>query len=322
MLPGNDGLRSGSERDVCRVERSRVSPRVPAGLLLGLLAFREGWAVCRFPNPLAALPSVLASLALGACLWWVAHRQVGWRGALVALALFALSPVGTPGAPAFLEAPAALGLFAMLYTAVGVAHTLQGPRRKWPPRMVMMALLSAYTAWLDPLAALEALVLSAVAMLYLAEDRRRFVVPLLLGWGAAAGTAGLLRSNLSAVLPGRLPVAPLLPFVVRPSSYLLGPLHANAGVLLAVVCGLSLWAISRRTRYFGNTAPLAAVAGFVLFDVMVSRKMTVLNGCTLPFALLFVAGTCADGFETRGKRFWQVAAAFSIVVQLAAALGR
>ena len=31
------------------------------------------------------------------------------------------------------------GLYGLVYTAIGVAHAMQGPRRKWRPRIVLLS---------------------------------------------------------------------------------------------------------------------------------------------------------------------------------------
>ena len=74
------------------------------------------------------LPFIFCGLCLGAALWWVTRRLFGDEGGFVALALYCFSPeivraCTYPNA----EILAAFGVFAAVYTAIGVAHAMQGP---------------------------------------------------------------------------------------------------------------------------------------------------------------------------------------------------
>lgn len=232
-----------------------------------------------------------AAIALGGCLWWVAQRQVGGEPAALVLALY----VSTP---AVLRSPAAclpaLGLFAMLYTAVGVAHALAGPRRKWPGRIGLMAAACTLTGWAQPLACAAGLVLALVAMLFLMEGQRRLLPLLFLLWGAAAWGA--------ALLPHPWPVA----------SVAVKPVWPNAGLVLVLVGALFPWARHRRSRYFGHSAPLLAtvlIAGLWPW----AGSSALLWG--LPFALLFVAGVLDDASSELRGRVWSVSGWAMVAVQ-------
>src|SRR5579863_4029976 len=88
---------------------------------------------------LLRLPFLFAGFVLGAALWWVTRRLFGNFGGYTALALFCFSPAViqasiTPGP----EILAALGVFAGVYTCIGVAHAMQGPRRRWRPRILLL----------------------------------------------------------------------------------------------------------------------------------------------------------------------------------------
>jgi hypothetical protein len=83
---------------------------------------------------LLRLPSLSAGCLLGAGLWWVTRRLYGNLGGYTALALFCFSPpilkaCVTPSPEIF----AALGVYGAVYTCIGVAHAMQGPRRKPGP---------------------------------------------------------------------------------------------------------------------------------------------------------------------------------------------
>lgn len=83
---------------------------------------------------LLRLPFLAAGCLLGGCLWWVTRRLFGNRAGYMALGLYCFSPAilracAAPNA----EVLAGLGVFGGIYTCIGVAHAMQGPRRKWRP---------------------------------------------------------------------------------------------------------------------------------------------------------------------------------------------
>ena len=243
-------------------------------------------------------------LALGGCLWFVAARQVSHAAALLALGLFVFSPEAWHPDR---SAVTALAVFVLLMTAVGVGHALQGPPRKWPPRFVLLALCSAAAALMQPCLAWAALVAAAAAMLYLAERRRVWVAPILLGLAAIAGLAALFRPNWIATWP---------------ALFALQPLHLRleqwAGILLALAAGLALWIASPRSRFFGHTAPLFAAALLAaMFRVCGTGAGADARACALAPALLFVAGVFADGFDSNHRRWWQALAFAACAAQAA-----
>ena len=88
---------------------------------------------------LLRLPFLAAGCMLGAGLWWVTRRLYGNMGGYTALALYCFSPAVLNAcvspSPDIL---AALGVYGGIYTCIGVAHAMQGPRRKWRPRIVLL----------------------------------------------------------------------------------------------------------------------------------------------------------------------------------------
>ena len=95
----------------------------------------------------------------------------------------------------------AFGLFASLYTAMGVAHAMQGPPRKWRSRIVLLTLTLAFTAASHVAAFLLALLLSIGFMAYLAVGRRAYIVPIMMA--AIIGTLLLVFASYDFSL-GRL----------------------------------------------------------------------------------------------------------------------
>ena len=88
---------------------------------------------------LLRLPFLFAGCALGGCIWWVTRRLYGNLGGYTALALYCFSPAVLKACVApNPDVLAALGVFGGVYTCIGVAHAMQGPRRKWRPRIVLL----------------------------------------------------------------------------------------------------------------------------------------------------------------------------------------
>ena len=106
-------------------------------------------------------------------MWWVARRLFDDEGGYVALALYCTSPamitISSNIGPEIILAWSSLGL---IYTAIGVAHTLYAPPRKWVPRIAILGLSIGFalaTFWWS-----VTLVLLAFGyMIYLAPGCRR-----------------------------------------------------------------------------------------------------------------------------------------------------
>src|SRR6476620_2869965 len=104
------------------------------------------------PRPwLLRLPFIIFGLWLGGALWWVARRLFDDDGGYVALALYctssAMIKISSDIGPEIILAWSSLGL---IYTAIGVAHTLYAPPKKWVPRIVILGLSIGFalaTAW-------------------------------------------------------------------------------------------------------------------------------------------------------------------------------
>ena len=131
-------------------------------------------AALAVPRPwLLRLPFAIFGVWLGAALWWVARRLFDDAGGYVALALYCTSPamviISSNIGPEILLAWSSLGL---IYTAIGVSHTLYAPPKKWAPRIMILGLSIGFalaTVWWS-----FTLVLLAFAfMMYLAPGCRR-----------------------------------------------------------------------------------------------------------------------------------------------------
>ena len=255
------------------------------------------------------LPFLGAGLLLGGVLWWVTRRLYGNAGGYVALALYCFSPpllrLTVMPNPEILTA---LGLFAAIYTAIGVAHAMQGPRRKWRPRIVLLTLALGVVAT-SHIAALPVVMgLSLVLMLWIADGRRSLVLPVLLVAGAGAMLLLFACYNFS---PDAFSYvfrsdAGQLGFSLEPARRLYATM-GNGGLTVAAVAALWLYLALKRTIYFGNTTPLLLAAVLsVLVTVGVPGMPQV---WALPFVCAFVAGVFADAFEMPKGRVVMAAAA-------------
>ena len=245
---------------------------------------------------------LLSGICLGGALWWVTRRLFGNLGGFIALAFYCFSP---PVIHACTypnnEILTAFGLFATLYTFMGVAHALQGPPRKWRPRIILLTLTLGFTATSHVAAFLVAMLLAAGLMVYLAEGRRIYILPILLM--VTAGTMLLVFASydfsLDAVSYFFRSGAGRIWFSLQPARYWLPDLR-NAAITLTAVVALLLYLPTRRSRYFGNTVPLLlTVLFFTLVTPGVSSEATL---WALPFLFTFIAGVFADFLETRYRR--------------------
>jgi hypothetical protein len=262
---------------------------------------------------LLRLPFLLAGCVLGGGLWWVTRRLYGNLGGYTALGLYCFSPAVlkaclTPNA----ELLAALGVYGGVYTCIGVAHAMQGPKRKWRPRMVLLtAAFGAAAA--SHIAALPVVVLlGLVAMLWVAEGRRAQVLPVVL---AAAAGAMVLVFACYGFSPDAFSYlfrssAALLWVSLEPAKRFFAGL-GNAGTTIASTAALVFYLGLRKARYFGNTAPL--LCALALFPLVLAGVPGSPLLWGLPFLLTFVSGVFADAYEGPHGRL-AVAAGGAIVL--------
>lgn len=265
---------------------------------------------------LLRLPFLFAGVVLGGALWWVTRRLYGNLGGYTALALYCFSPAVlkacvTPSPEVF----AALGLYGGVYTCIGVAHAMQGPRRKWRPRIILLTVIfgmaaAAHIAAL-PLVALLGLLL----MFWIAEGRRSQLLPILLFAFAGAllllfAAYGFSPDAFSYLFRS---AAGFLWFSLDPARRFFASL-GNAGITIAAVAALILYTGLRRSRYFGNTAPLLCFFALAALITTGVRATPIL--WALPFLLTFIAGVFADAYETNRARLYLAAAGAIVLLQV------
>jgi len=262
---------------------------------------------------LLRLPFLAVGVILGGGLWWVTRRLYGNFGGYTALTLYCFSPAilracVTPNP----EILATLAVYGGVYTCIGVAHSMQGPKRKWRPRIVLLTVLFGVAA-ASHLLALPAVALIGMAlMLWIAEGRRGQILPVILI--AASGSMAFLLICY-AFSPNAMS------FLFRAQNIFLSlslePAHRlffalpNAGVTVAVAAALMLYLGVRRSRYFGNTAPL--LCALALLPLVMPGASATPSLWALPFLLTFIGGVFADAYETPQGQ-WAIAAAGSIVL--------
>ncbi len=258
---------------------------------------------------------MLAGLALGAALWWVTRRLFGNEGGFVALALYCVSPeiIRACTYPNN-EILAALGVFAAIYTAIGVSHAMQGPAHKWRPRIVLLIACFGFTAAAHVSAVLMAFLFGIGFMIYLAEGRRASIIPITLL--SAFGTLLLLFASY-AFRPDPFSyvfrsAAGRLWLSLEPARLFFTSLP-NAGVTLAAGAALLLYLSFRRSRYFGNTVPLLVAVSLLL--LITNRAQTQPWLWAIPFLLTFIGGVFADALESRQRRLFLFAFGSLLVAQ-------
>ena len=264
---------------------------------------------------LLRFPFTMAALLLGGALWWVTRRLFGNLGGFVALAFYCVSPaIVAAGSQPNAEITTALGIFATIYTAIGVAHAMQGPRRKWRPRIVLLAAGLALVAASHSAALLLTLPLALVFMVYLAE-RNRTAVPMVMITGTLGAFALLFACY--AFHPDALTyyfrsgAARLGISTVAARAHLFT--FGNAGIAIALVASLVLYMATRRSRYFGNTVSLLIALCFLPLATTGVFGQPWL--WALPFLLTFVGGVFADALETRHGRIFRWAVVAMVALQ-------
>ena len=265
---------------------------------------------------LLRLPFLAAGCLLGGCLWWVTRRLYGNLGGYTALALYCFSPAVlracvSPNP----DVLAALGVYGGVYTCIGVAHAMQGPRRKWRPRIVLLTAIFGMAAASHIAALPVAALLGLVLMLWIAERHRSQALPVLVLASLGAllivfACYGFSPDAFSYVFRS---AAGFLWFSLGPAHRFFGSL-SEAGITVAASAAFLLFLGVGKSRYFGNTAPLFCAM------VLMVLVMTGAPGSpwlwSIPFWLTFVGGVFADAYEGPRGRMVLVAAAAIVTLQV------
>jgi hypothetical protein len=248
------------------------------------------------------LPFVLFAIWIGGGVWWVSRRLFGNEGGFLALALFCVCPeVLRYATRPNNDILAMWGLYGLVYTSIGVAHAMQGPRRKWKLRILLLTVALGLTAAAHLLAAMIGFVAAFFFMVYLAERRRSYVMQVLV-W-SALGALGILFISYSF-----RPSAFAYVFVGGGARFWFSLAGAQtffgnllqAPIAIAAVVAAVLYVGVRRSRFFGNTTPLLMV--LALMPVYTTQTVSASWLWALPFLFTFMGGVFADALETRHRR--------------------
>lgn len=198
----------------------------------------------------------------------------------------------------------AWSILGLVYTAIGVAHTLYAPPKKWVPRIAILGLSIGFalaTAWWS----FTVVALAFAYMLYLSPGCRRKALVVLAGASVIGGlallvirwitgSAGIGTGALFAKNPGLDGVQKLLfPLSATSDGYIL--------VFLFIVA-LTVYGSWTRARYFGNTAPLITAFCCVLLFALVPAIRLWDATLGLVFVFIFIGGVTADLLETRVRQ--------------------
>lgn len=264
---------------------------------------------------LLRLPFLFAGCVLGGCIWWVSRRLYGNFGGYTALALYCFSPAilkacVSPNP----EVWAALGVYGGIYTCIGVAHAMQGPRSKWRPRILLLTIIFGFTAAAHIVALPLAALLGLAAMLWVAEGHRSQALPVVLiaSFGALIilfacyGFSPDAASYLFRSADAFLWISP------DPASRFFSTL-SNGGITVAACAAFVFYMTTRRSRYFGNTAPL--LCALVLMLVVMTGAPGSPWLWSLPFLFTFIGGVFADTYESPRGRIALYAGAAIVLAQ-------
>ena len=262
------------------------------------------------------LPFAFMAAWLGGGLWWVSRRLFGNEGGFFALALYTFCPAVIQFAVRpNNEVLAMWGFYGLIYTGMGVAHAMQGPRRKWRPRIVLLTLALGLTAAAHLVAAMVGFVACVAFMFYLAE-RRRSAVILITTWAAIGAVVmefaffSFRPAPFSYIFTGGggrfwFSTAGVAHFVTDQSEW---------PILAAAAAALLVYVSARRSRYFGNTAPLimVVIAAFLATTQVFSTPWL----WALPFLFTFTGGVFADALETRKRKLFLASAGLVLGSQI------
>ena len=299
-------------RDGYDQDRSPLYYMVAAAPLL----LRPGtWLPDAVGPVVVATPYLFFGVMLGASLWYVARRLYGNAGGFIALGLYCFSPamiVNVGGVQSRGEMGAVWGAFGVVFTAIAVAHTLYAPREVvlWNSRRILLLGLSL------ALAACNQFSLAGLALV---------ILPLML-WVTPVRPRAVLAIWITAIA-----VAFVLMFAgyfFEPAAFWRGMVHArwtnfepaafrtyvsyqrilemifggSPPLMLALPVALVAYLGWKRTRYFGNTAPLLIAALALIMALGASNfPGQGFHLIMLVFLFVFVSGVFADLLETHQR---------------------
>jgi hypothetical protein len=261
----------------------------------------------------ATAPYLFFSVMLGGSLWYVARRLYGNAGGYIALVLYCFSPAmitGVAGSPNTGEMGGTWGAFGSVFTAIAVAHTLYAPREVvlWNGRRILLLGLSLFLAVGNQFS-LAVLGLVALVLMFWVAPVRPWAVVGIWTTAIAVGTVLLLGSYFfrPSLLLQAMDHARWLDF--EPAAFRMSAsyrqtinwlISASPALILALPTTLIAYVAWPRTRYFGNSGPLALGALLLVLGMGAPNFPGLgFRLAALVFLFVFVAGILADLLETR-----------------------
>ena len=256
-------------------------------------------------------PFLLAGLLLGASLWYVARRLFGNQGGYIALGIYCFSPgIVARSSLAGPEILGAWGAFGLIFTAIATAHTLYAPREvvlwNWK-RIVLLGIsiaLAVGSQW-----TLALVLVPAIAFMLWAVPERRGAasaimfaaccVALVLVEVCYLASPSALISGIAHASTGGVSFTQLLRLRMI-SLVALFYVDASPATIVVLVVALVAFASWRRTRFFGNVAPLIVAAMLLLCGFLLQESSgAMFFFYALPFLILFASGVFADLLESK-----------------------
>ena len=264
---------------------------------------------------LTHLPYVIVGTLLGASVWYVARRLYGNAGGYIALTLYCFSPTVVRASALWFAPPtvaAGWGIFGGVFTAIAVSHTLYAPREVvlWNWRRILLLGISLALAVGSQFELAVVIPVLLTCMLYLAPERKAAAILILAA--ACVVCAGLIFSSYffhakifwQGLMNARWFDINLRALAV-PGSYTRAAreMVASGPVLGALVpASLGTYVFWKRSRYFGNSAPLIMATLFLWLRLASPHQAdSVFMLAAITFLFVFVAGIMADLIESRRR---------------------
>jgi hypothetical protein len=317
--------------------RAEAATGVPSAARFGHLRVREGFDQDRSPlyyliagapmlirpaswtpnlplwHLLAVTPYLFFGVMLGGSLWYVARRLYGNAGGYIALTLYCFSPamiLNVAGGQSLGEMGGVWGTFGAVWTGIAVAHTLYAPREVvlWNWRRILLLGLSVTLTVGNQFSLAVLVIVALLLMLWVARVRKGAVFAI---WGAACAVAIVLLVSAYFFRLGLfsqgMANARWLDFNGHALAVWVSYRHiaealfrGSPALILALPAAVVAFAAWKRTRYFGNAAPLG-IAALLLILGMAAPNFPGegFHLAALTFLFVFVAGVFADLMETR-----------------------
>ena len=255
---------------------------------------------------LARLPFMIVGMLFGASIWYVARRLYGNVAGFIALILYAFSPwFIIHSSMVQPEVIAGWAAFGIIFTAIGVSHTLYAPREVvlWNWKRILLLGVAIGVGCAAQPAIVIVLPIALGFMWYLVPHRRGAATVILLAacavgvvvdWAMYAFHFRSVWQSFGALrLFARSYTAPItwafmLNFFVR----------QQATVTALLLISLVTFVVWKRARFFGTAAPLIVSAVLLLAGIGMSfQGSSPFYLMLLPFAFVFIAGVLTDLLE-------------------------